>query len=140
MKELRLIRTDSNEYQTMGVLALVENSNTLLFDCKTLELPWKDNRTGISCIPEGRYTARRRSSPKYGNHIWLTDVPNRDMILIHNGNYNNQTHGCILVGKELKDINGDGQLDVTDSVNTMKKLMGFMTDEDLPLLITTVKK
>lgn len=140
MRELRLIRTDQNDFQTMGVLVLVEDNDNLLFDCKTLELPWKDNKKGISCIPDGRYTVKKRTSTKYGKHLWISDVPNRDMILIHTGNYNSQTHGCVLVGKELKDINKDGQLDVTESVKTMGKLMSFVTDEDIPLLVVTIKK
>jgi hypothetical protein len=47
--ELLLIRT----YAPGGT------DGTILHDGQhvvyTIELPWKDNRTGVSCIPEGRY-------------------------------------------------------------------------------------
>lgn len=37
-----------------------------------------------------------------------------------------QTQGCVLVGKELKDINNDGLIDVTNSVATMTILNSLL--------------
>ncbi|HEY4150529.1 MAG TPA: DUF5675 family protein [Chitinophagaceae bacterium] len=34
--------------------------------CQTIELPWKDNHAGVSCVPEGRYALARRYSPISG--------------------------------------------------------------------------
>ena len=37
----------------------------------TIELPWKRNERGISCIPEGKYYIRKRYSAKYKWHLEL---------------------------------------------------------------------
>lgn len=62
--------------------------------CETIELPWKNNLTGLSCIPEGKYVLRKRFSLKYNWHIELVNVSHRRLILIHPANY---------ALKELKD-------------------------------------
>jgi hypothetical protein len=54
--------------------------------CATIELPWKNNRARISCIPEGRYRLVKRYSPKFGNHFLLEEVPCRTCILVHPAN------------------------------------------------------
>jgi hypothetical protein len=62
----------------------------------TIELPWKRNERGISCIPEGRYCIRKRYSAKYKWHLELVDVPNRKYILIHPANNaQKELRGCI---------------------------------------------
>ncbi len=114
-------RLNYSEKQTEGLLTIYENSE-IIFNCWTLELPNLNNRQIVSCIPEGNYKVVKRSSTKYKNHFHVLDVPNRSYILIHNGNYNYHTKGCILVGKVLKDINKDGLRDVTSSKSTMNKL------------------
>jgi len=91
--------------------------------CYTLELPWRENRKNISCIPIGEYEVERRTSEKYGEHFHILDVPDRSYILIHSGNFHNQIRGCVLVGEELADINKDGLPDVTNSKKTMKMLL-----------------
>lgn len=54
--------------------------------CKTIELPWKENARRVSCIPEGEYYLKRRYSQKFGWHLHLQEVPDRDLILIHPAN------------------------------------------------------
>ena len=118
-----LTRTLSQDKQTLGKLELFNESNTRVFECKTLELPWLDNKRQQSCIPEGNYTVVTRKSPKYGSHFHVTNVANRDMILIHSGNYYRDILGCILVGESFKEINHDGYLDVVNSKVTLSKLV-----------------
>lgn len=75
--------------------------------CHTIELPWKDNQHNISCIPEGRYELVKRYSPKLKWHLWLKNVPNRDLILIHP--YNDamkEARGCIA---PVTTITGEGK-------------------------------
>ena len=65
--------------------------------CKTLELPWKNNKRDESCIPIGIYKCI------YDPHIdkfLVLDVPDRDNIQIHVGNSLKDTTGCITVGKK----------------------------------------
>ena len=126
------------ETQTEGELEIFdEETGELEFICKTLELPYRDNERNVSCIPEGFFDVLPRQSPKYGNHLHITGVPNRSLILIHHGNYvgspNPKTglpdiRGCVLVGKDHIDITGDGIKEVTASKNTMKELMKVAPD------------
>lgn len=126
------------ETQTEGELEIFdEETGELEFICKTLELPYRDNERNVSCIPEGFYDVVPRQSPKYGNHLHITGVPNRSLCLFHHGNYvgspNPKTglpdiRGCVLVGKDHIDITGDGIKEVTASKNTMKELMKVAPD------------
>lgn len=129
---LELLRTSqtppNNPQQTEGVLYVIK-SGQIVFECMTLELPWRNNERRVSCVPDGTYQCIKRTSPKYGHHWHLQDVPNRSLILIHSGNYNHHTLGCILVGKEFKDMNKDGLEDVTASVATMNELRKLLTDK-----------
>lgn len=64
--------------------------------CRTIELPWLQNKTGVSCIPEGRYRIRMRYSHKFSHHLEVTDVPGRSMILVHPANdAKRELRGCI---------------------------------------------
>jgi hypothetical protein len=119
--------------QTEGELQIFdEDTGELEFVCKTLELPWLDNKVMASCIPEGFYDVVPRTSNKYKEHLHILDVVDRSYILIHWGNYvgtpNPRTglpdvRGCVLVGKEHTDINGDGIKEVVSSKATFKALM-----------------
>lgn len=121
-----LKRADYSDKQVLGTLELYDGDNKL-FECKTLELAWKDNQHQVSCIPKGTYKAVKRNSAKFHDHFHVleldgSEVNGRDMILIHQGNYNTDIKGCILVGRAHSDINKDGYLDVIDSKNTLSSL------------------
>ena len=132
IKIVRLYQTPiGNPKQTEGEL-YVYDGDKMVFECKTLELPWKNNANQISCIDDGIYTGVKRLTPssqfKY-EHIHIKNVANRKWILIHAGNYSRQVLGCILVGDKLTDIDGDGLRDVTNSRKTLEKLLTFLDDE-----------
>ena len=64
--------------------------------CHTIELPWRDNRRNVSCIPEGRYRLVRTRGRRFQYCIRLLDVPGRSGILIHAANHAaTQLRGCI---------------------------------------------
>jgi hypothetical protein len=117
-----LTRNPSCKVQTLGVLELYSGEQKI-YECKTLELPWKDNEKQISCIPIGNYKVVPRSSEKYKKHFHITNVPNRTWILIHFGNYFTQIRGCILTGTGFSDINKDGHLDVVNSKVALDALL-----------------
>lgn len=128
IKKLILSRITKSDFQILGNLLIVENDQEHNF--ATLELPWRNNERNISCIPPGKYVIRKRFSPKFGDHWHIMNVPGRDEILIHKGNFINDTHGCIIVGTSTADINGDGKLDVINSTMAMRsinKILGFET-------------
>lgn len=118
----------SSPKQIIGTL-YVFNGFTKAFECKTLELPDKNNQARVSSIPAGVYIVEKRWSEKYGDHFHVKDVEGRSWILIHYGNYYWDTLGCILAGAEAKDINRDGHLDVTNSKATMEKLNQLMPEK-----------
>ena len=94
---LLILRDTFTEESTLGELFV----NGERF-CDTLELPYRDNRRSVSCIPIGRYKVRmrypRESATRDYLHLLVQDVPNRDYILFHRGNTAKDTRGCILVG------------------------------------------
>ena len=66
------------------------------FICKTIELPWKNNETKVSCIPEGKYFIRKRYSKRFQWHLEIINVKNRSLILFHPGNNAlRELKGCI---------------------------------------------
>ena len=118
-----ITREKLQEAQTLGTLVLKDDEGNKLFSCKTLELPWLDNKRNESCIPLGNYKVSPRQSAKYNKHFHIQDVPGRSFILIHIGNYKDQTRGCVLIGDKLADLNADGYKDVTSSKATLQKLL-----------------
>lgn len=69
--------------------------------CYTLEDPWKNNEPFVSCIPEGAYGLILSISVRFGREMpRLIGVPGRFGILIHPGNTDADTEGCILVGEK----------------------------------------
>lgn len=101
MIEALLIRKQQGFQGTFGFLKVPG------FSCFTGELPWRDNRTNISCIPAGTYKCRWRRSPRFGWVFQVMAVPGRSHVLLHSGNLcgdrakgqRTHTHGCILLGK-----------------------------------------
>lgn len=134
MKNVYLFRLYSDDVQTLGCLTVA--GKDAVFVCRTLELPDKNNRQNISCIPEGEYICRWTMSPHLGVETYeVFGVPNRAGIRIHSANYFFQIQGCIALGDSHKDINIDGNLDVIHSGDTVKRFAEFMNHEDFKLII-----
>ena len=112
MRSATITREPSSDQGTFG--ELVTDSG---FRCASLELPWKQNAGGKSCIPAGTYLFKIINSPKHGlcYQEWddpdtpeKEDVPDRDHIQIHPMNlcgdadkgYVAQSLGCLAFGIE----------------------------------------
>lgn len=108
--EITLIRIASDADSTLGVMYI----NGLLQGF-TLEDEYRAKKVwGETRIPSGRYQITLRTvgglHQKYHNHrneeirkmhkgmLWLQNVPGFEFILIHIGNTEKDTAGCILVG------------------------------------------
>ena len=97
MKTVRLFRGPSTDQGTPGELVLDSQK------WKTIELPWRENRRGVSCIPLGRYLVQLVRSPSKGLVYGVQDVPGRSHVLIHSANFAGDTslgwvthlQGCI---------------------------------------------
>lgn len=65
----------------------------------TIELPWRDNKRLVSCVPEGTYPVRWFLSGRWKRLVpVLVDVPGRDAIEIHVANFPTDIIGCIGLG------------------------------------------
>lgn len=91
-----LIRTYHDDC-TEGALMMLDDAK-ILTTCNILELPNKENKQRISCIPEGEYEVVPHTSPKFGRCFWVKNVENREGILIHGGNTVDDIKGCLLPG------------------------------------------
>lgn len=129
---------DNDHAQTLGHFILY-NDMDVAMQCKSLELPDLNNQIKVSRIPADIYLCQKRYSKKYGWHYIIKDVHGRTWILIHFGNYKDDTLGCILLGSDYVDINNDGHLDVTNSRNTMNLLNALAPDE-FTLVINDIDK
>lgn len=127
--KVKLIRLLQEKVQTLGSMLFYDDNLNLVFDCKVLELPDRQNKISISRINAGKYICKLRYSPKYKWHYHLQNVEGRTLILIHFGNYYTSTRGCLLVGNSFADINKDGYKDVTSSKKTLKRVLEIAPDE-----------
>ena len=88
--ELEIIRT----YYPNGTNGILYFKGSI--QCYTIELPWRNNSHGISCIPEGRYELKERYSQKFGAHFLVVGVKDRSEILMHPANDAlKELKGCI---------------------------------------------
>jgi len=133
--KLELIRHKDNGVQTVGTLSIWDG-DVIIFSCKTLELPYKDNQKNISCIPAGKYPIKHRESKKYGKHLHIQKVTGRTYILMHSANFFHQLEGCIAVGKEFMHIDDDQQIDISASKLTLKRIVSLLdADEEHKIVI-----
>jgi hypothetical protein len=129
---IHLVRLTDTGLATFGHLVDAESKQIAV----TLELPWKDNAHGVSCIPAGTYTAKRRFSPRHHGEVFgLVDVPDRSDIEIHAGNFAKDSLGCILLGSSFGEI--DEEHCILDSRRAFSRFMASMVGVDeLTLTIT----
>ena len=122
---ITLARMGSTPWGTLGTLRLPDGS---IFP--TVEPVWQYNARGASCIPAGVYTMALRSSPivaktsgfEFQRGWEITGVPDRSLIMIHPGNWQHNSNGCVLVGRAHAVI--QGKPGVTASRAAFKDLMG----------------
>ncbi len=87
-------------YTPQGVFGILEANN---FRCYTLERPYKDNLTFVSCIPCGEYKLKKGTFYAGGGYenYEIVYVEGRTNIEIHAGNVMTDSKGCILLGLKL---------------------------------------
>lgn len=130
METITLTRNVDTGFETLGGL------KSKLFNCVTLERPWKNNVKDISCIPKGTYTCKWTYSFKFplGSYE-VMNVLNRSGIRFHRGNYFFDVDGCILFGSGFNDINHDGKMDVINSTLKIKEFENLMNKKSFILEI-----
>jgi len=103
------------------------------FECFTLEDQYQEKKVyGETCIPEGTYKIELRTeggfhqryAKKFDFHkgmLHILDVPEFTWILIHIGNTDENTAGCLLVGDTQQDLDVNQNGFVGSSGNAYKK-------------------
>lgn len=137
MHTLVLIRETESTQGTEGIIYIPH----LGMQFFTLELPWKDNKTEISCIPMGTYCVEIRQSQRFKIIYHVQNVPDRSSILIHWGNLAGDTSlglktnvkGCILLGKKRGILSG--QRAVLVSKVAVREFMSLMKNSKFILEI-----
>jgi len=119
--KLEVLRISSQDDSTNGILFDVTEGRKFL--CYTLEDEYRETKVmSETRIPAGTYkiTLRKvggfhgRYEAKYGEMhkgmLWVRDVPGFEYILIHTGNTDEHTAGCLLVGDSQQNniIKADG--------------------------------
>jgi hypothetical protein len=94
----------------------------------TIERPWLDNRSNISCIPTGNYSVNfllKSGSGKY-REVWhVLAVPGRGGILIHNGNLASHSKGCLILGSRKGTLGGKpAVLGSRPALRKLQKIVG----------------
>jgi hypothetical protein len=147
--KLTLKRFNSQREFTQGIL-YVDGK----FECFTLEDEYRTHKIwGETRIPDGTYEIKlrkegghhRRYAARFGTKwhkgmLHLQDVPNFKWILIHIGNDDDDTAGCLLVGKGIP--NADNGF-ISSSTNAYKDLYPQVRDalvrnEEVHITIETI--
>lgn len=102
--------------------------------CLTLEDAWNFNASNVSCIPPRMYNVQKYTSKRFPDTFEITNVPGRSYILIHAGNTELDTEGCVLLGTQFGELNK--KIAVLDSRTALDKLRTFIgTTENIILEI-----
>ncbi len=132
--ELEVLRFSSQDDSTNGILFDVTGGQRK-FLCYTLEDEYREDKvSGETRIPAGTYRITLRTTggfhgryvKKYGDMhkgmLWVRDVPNFEYILIHTGNTDEHTAGCLLLGDSQQANFGSSNGMVGSSVNAYKRV------------------
>ena len=135
--KLQVVRTQFGKDATNGLLFIDGK-----FECYTLEDQYQAVKVmHETCIPEGEYDIEFRKtggfhtrySAKYGNShygmLHLQDVPGFTYILIHSGNTDEHTSGCLIVGETQQDLDLGKDGFVGQSVKAYKAMYRKVANE-----------
>jgi len=135
--KLQVVRTQFGKDATNGLLFIDGK-----FECYTLEDQYQAVKVmHETCIPEGEYDIQFRKtggfhtrySAKYGNShygmLHLQDVPGFTYILIHSGNTDEHTSGCLIVGETQQDLDLGKDGFVGQSVKAYKAMYRKVANE-----------
>ena len=109
--KLEVLRISSGKDSTSGILFDVTDSDCRKFLCYTLEDEYRDSKVRSETrIPAGLYQIgfrkeggfhakyQKRFADIHKGMLQINNVPGFDYILIHCGNTDEHTAGCLLVG------------------------------------------
>ena len=151
--KLTVVRTQFGTDATNGLLFIDG-----LFECYTLEDQYQAVKVmHETCIPEGTYDIKFRKtggfhskySERYKNAhygmLHIQDVPNFTYILIHTGNTDEHTSGCLIVGETQQDLEISKDGFIGSSTVAYKKMYAkvagqLLQGKDVTIEYTTINK
>ena len=151
--KLTVVRTQFGTDATNGMLFIDG-----IFECYTLEDQYQAVKVmHETCIPEGTYDIKFRTvggfhekyKKRYGNDhygmLHLQDVPNFTYILIHAGNTDEHTSGCLIVGETQQDLDISDDGFIGHSGKAYLKLYNkvakqLLQGKDVAIEYTTINK
>jgi len=103
----------------------------------TVECPWKNNQTFVSCIPEGQYELESHDSSKYGevyalinSSLGVTHYKEPDSTryacLIHAANWPKDVQGCIGPGMSFAIRNN--KMQTISSRDALEKILNLIDE------------
>ncbi|AAW35888.1 hypothetical protein RIC60_000131 [Campylobacter jejuni] len=134
----------------IGKFKVLDDDDKILFECFSLEEDKEGLESGKDLrIPEGNYNLKRHSPSRFENtlrsitkkdddtmiNVYNDDVPSSRAILIHWGNTDKDTQGCILLGL-TKDNNNESVGQSRQACKEFYDLMHGKNLEDIKLEIT----
>ncbi|EAH8513856.1 DUF5675 family protein [Campylobacter jejuni] len=134
----------------IGKFKVLDDEEKILFECFALEEDKEGLESGKDLrIPEGNYNLRRHTPSRFENtlrsitkkdddtmiNVYNDDVPSSRAILIHWGNTDKDTQGCILLGL-TKDNNNESIGQSRQACKEFYDLMHGKNLEDIKLEIT----
>lgn len=133
---LTVQRYNSSTESTLGMLFI-----DCRFECYTLEDEYRTVKLkGETRIPSGKYKVELRKEGGFHNRylqkfghtfhkgmLWVRNVPNFEYILIHIGNDDADTAGCLLVGNTANN-NNLGKGFIGGSTDAYKKFYPLVAD------------
>ncbi|EAH6924320.1 hypothetical protein EJ731_03785 [Campylobacter jejuni] len=134
----------------IGKFKVLDDDDKILFECFSLEEDKEGLESGKDLrIPEGNYNLRRHTPSRFENtlrsitkkdddtmiNVYNDEVPASRAILIHWGNTDKDTQGCILLGL-TKDNNNESVGQSRQACKEFYDLMHGKNLEDIKLEIT----
>ncbi|EIV7451653.1 hypothetical protein MAX35_000124 [Campylobacter jejuni] len=133
----------------IGKFKVLGDDDKILFECFSLEEDKEGLESGKDLrIPEGNYNLKRHSPSRFENtlrsitkkddtmiNVYNDEVPSSRAILIHWGNTDKDTQGCILLGL-TKDNNNESVGQSRQACKEFYDLMHGKNLEDIKLEIT----
>lgn len=140
--KITIIRRYTGKTCVIGKFKVLDDEGEILFQCFSLEEDKEGLERGKDLrIPEGNYKLKRHSPSRFENtlrsitkkeedtmiNVYNDEVPASRAILIHWGNTDKDTKGCILLGL-TKDNNNES---IGQSRRACKEFYDLMYEQDL---------
>lgn len=140
MRRITLTRLESSDQGTFGTIQVPNGDYLESFYAG--ELPDRDNRSNVSCIPTGIYVVSQVDWLKHNKKAYMVQgVKGRGGILIHAANYmgdsekgyKTQLKGCIALGERLGKM--EGQKVLLMSAPAIRRFEALLNGESFELEI-----